>query len=54
MDKFPSVEVLSRYTDPLLPTCCQQRTGGLVKSGIAKSGEKRDFEKRDFEKRDLP
>ena len=25
MDKFPSVEVLSRYTDPLLPTCCQHR-----------------------------
>ena len=29
MDKFPSVEVLSRYTHPLLPTCCQHRAGGF-------------------------
>jgi hypothetical protein len=29
--KFPSVEVLSRYTDPLLPTCCQHRQHGFVK-----------------------
>src|SRR3981081_382118 len=25
MDKTPSVEVLSRYSHPLLPTCCQHR-----------------------------
>jgi hypothetical protein len=48
MDKFPSVEVLSRYTDPLLPTCCQQPTGGFTKN------DQRRDEKRDFEERDLP
>src|SRR3954451_6045150 len=31
MDKFPSLEVLSRYTHPLLPTCCQHRTGAARK-----------------------
>jgi hypothetical protein len=30
--------VLSRYTDPLLPTCCQHRSVGLMKSGLAKGG----------------
>jgi hypothetical protein len=53
MDKFPSVEVLSRYTDPLLPTCCQQPPDGFTKSDQRSDG-KRGFEKRDFEKRDLP
>ena len=32
MDKFPSVEVLSRYSHPLLPTCCQHRPGGFAKA----------------------
>src|SRR3954447_6997372 len=31
MDKFPSIEVLSRYTHPLLPTCCQHRAGAFGK-----------------------
>src|SRR5260370_32284062 len=31
MDKFPSVEVLSRYSPHLLPTCCQHRRGCTLK-----------------------
>ena len=31
MDKFPSLEVLSLYSYPLLPTSCQQRRGPLRK-----------------------
>src|SRR5688572_2503755 len=31
MDKFPSIEVLSRYTHPLLPTCCQHRADAFRK-----------------------
>src|SRR3954451_4969628 len=31
MDKSPSLEVLSRYTHPLLPTCCQHRANAARK-----------------------
>ena len=31
MDKILFVGVLSRYTDPLLPTCCQHRQGRITK-----------------------
>src|SRR5438093_11959657 len=38
MDKFPSLEVLSRYTHPLLPTCCQHRTGAFRKENAPCDG----------------